>query len=439
MTSSVFAYPHARRGLALPMVIFGLVAIGLLSAGLYVIGDAQSNSVKHRESSSRALLLAEEGLSHAVMVLRTHLGRTRETRLLVGSDNLPLTADDGLLIGYGLPADREIPDTGKLVSSGRYSVMITDDPADPDPGPLADGNFRVKLRCTGVTTDGSTAIIETVLASMSLPSLATEGNLSISGSPDLLGQCGGAHANGNTNVGGSVTVVLGVSASGTATGNNITNEAGNPMPPLSNQPPLEIPDYDPLDFCNSADYIMNANGWITQVATGLQFDARSDEVFGFKRASSSPIVWDHKDSEAVPGTFCAHGNVKIGGNPGTALAPLAMSIIATGSIEVSGNPYLRASHPEGVGLMSGGDLKINGNPAAGSRNFEGLMYSRSQCQTSGNPTLFGQLLCKNKANPAGSINHFNNNEIPGNPIITSDCNGLTARYRRVVSWYQPVS
>jgi hypothetical protein len=67
------------------------------------------------------------------------------------------------------------------------------------------------------------------------------------------------------------------------------------------------------------------------------------------------------------------------------------------------------------------------------------MYSRSQCQTSGNPALFGQLLCRNNANPAGSINHFNDNRIPGNPRIESDCNGLTARYRRITSWSQPVN
>jgi hypothetical protein len=438
MKNSLFAYPHARRGLALPMVIFGLVAIGLLSAGLYVIGDAQSNSVKHRESSSRALLLAEEGLSHAVMVLRTNLGRTRETRLLVGSDNLPLTVDDGLLIGYGLPADREIPDTGKLVSSGRYSVRITDDPADPDPAPLTDGNFRVRLRCTGVTTDGSTAIIETVLASMSLPAIATEGNLTINGNPEILGACGGAHANGNAIISGDPVVSTNISAVGSVSG-NAEDTLGNPLTPLQNQPPLEIPDYNPLDFCGAADYVMNANGWITQVATGLQFDARNNAVFGWKRASSSPVQWDHDQGSASPGTFCAHGNAKISGNVGSAAVPFPLSIIATGSVEVSGNPYLRSTHPEGISIMSGADVQVSGNPTAGGRTFEGLIYAKSQCKVNGNPAIFGQLLCKNLPNPAGSIQMVDMNQVPGNPTITSDCNGLTARYRRVVSWYQPVN
>jgi hypothetical protein len=431
---------RARRGIALPLVLFGLVTISLLSAGIYVVNDAQATSVRNRESATRALLLSEEALAHAFMVVRTTLRKTGETRLLIGSDNAGGTSDDGLLVGYTLTSDQTIPDTGKLVSAGRYTIQIWDDQADANPNPLADANFKIRIRCTAVTADGATATIEAIVASVALPAVATEGNLTVNGNPQILGACGGAHANGTAFVSGNPDVVIGISASGPVNlSGTITDTLGNPIPPMPNQPPLEIPDYDPLEFCGPAAYVLNANGWITVTATGQQFDARSNPKFGWKLASSSPIVWDHDQGTAVPGTVCAHGNVKVSGNVGSDVNPLPMSIIATGSVEISGNPYLISSHPDEIAVLAGGDLKVSGNPGSGFQNYEGLMYSRSQCMTNGNPAIFGQLLCKNSSDPAGSIQLVDFNQVPGNPTITSDCNGLAGRVRRIASWYQPLN
>jgi len=47
-------------------------------------------------------------------------------------------------------------------------------------------------------------------------------------------------------------------------------------------------------------------------------------------------------------------------------------------------------------------------------------------------------LCKNFPNPAGSNQLVDMNQLPGNPTVTSDCNGLVGRYRRIASWYQPL-
>jgi hypothetical protein len=431
---------RARRGVALVLVIFGLVAVGLLSAGIYVVNDAQAAAVRNRESTTRALLLSEEALAHAFMVLRTPLRRIGETRLLVGDDAAGGTADDGILVGYTLTSDQTIPDTGKLVSAGRYTIQIWDDQADANPNPLTDANFKVRVRCTAVTADGATATIEAIVASVALPAIATEGNLTVNGSPRIIGACGGAHANGTAFVSGNPDVVIGISASGPVELNGtITDTLGNPIPPAPNQPPLEIPDYDPLDFCGPAAYVLNANGWITVTATGQQYDARNNPVFGWKRSSSSPVSWDHDKGTAVPGTVCAHGNVQVSGNTGSELNPLPMSIIATGSVEISGNPYLISTHPERIAILAGADVKVSGNPGTGFQNYEGLIYARSQCMTNGNPAIFGQLLCKNFPNPAGSVQAVDFNQVPGNPTITSDCNGLVARYRRIASWYQPLN
>jgi hypothetical protein len=94
------------------------------------------------------------------------------------------------------------------------------------------------------------------------------------------------------------------------------------------------------------------------------------------------------------------------------------------------------THPDGVTIFSGGDLKLNGDSNTA---YEGLMYARSQCDISGNPTLRANFLCLNEPNATGTINHFNGNTISGNTIIQYNCTGSFGGTRRVMSWYQRLS
>jgi hypothetical protein len=206
---------------------------------------------------------------------------------------------------------------------------------------------------------------------------------------------------------------------------------------LANQPKLEIPDLDPADYCGRADYVLRADGMVVKKGTPDQlFNATSDPQFGWKRSSTSPLVWDLSGNSAVNGTVCAEGNVKISGNPGTDASPLQMSVIATGSIEISGNPFMRPSSPDSILFLAGGDLSISGNPGAINDNYDGLIYSESQCKISGNPSIEGQIACKNKPNPAGTIEYASQNEISGNPSIRYSCNGKINGRRRIMEWIQ---
>jgi hypothetical protein len=147
-------------------------------------------------------------------------------------------------------------------------------------------------------------------------------------------------------------------------------------------------------------------------------------------------VFDFDAGTSTPGTVCAFGNVKLSSNPGTAANPLALSIIATGSIEISGNPYLKPSSPDKIMFLAGGDLKISGNPEVGALNYEGLLYATNQCQISGNPAVQGQVVCKNKATVSGTMNIVDQNQINGDPKITYNCGGFRLTKLRFLSWYQ---
>jgi len=436
-THSQIGEVSRRRGVALPAALFGLVAVSVMAIGIFSMTDLQSKSVKNRESSSRAMMLAEAGMVHALTVLRDTLKNKEPKELFWGYDNVLETADDGLIVGYGLSEPAQIPAAGKNVTEGNYKVTITDDPGDTDGSPFTDSNFRFMINCTGETPDGGKATLSAVVGNALFPGVVTEGNLTINGNPEILGRCGGVHANAIAIVSGNPVVTNSLSATSIVQlSGSVADTLGNIVIPLQYQPPLEIPDVLPADYCATAEYTLNSNGTVFRKSTGETFNINSSSKFGWKRASSSPVVFDHDGSSGSPGTVCAYGNITVGGSPGTSDNPLQMSIIATGSIQISGNPYLIPSSEDQIMFLSGADVEINGNPVSGTNNFEGLIYATSQCKLNGNPGIQGQVVCKNKPNPSNTVQLADKNEISGDAKISYDCGGFRLTKLRVLFWYQ---
>jgi hypothetical protein len=381
-----------RRGLALPTALLGLVLISVLAIGIHSMSAVQNTSIKNRESATRALLLAEAGAAHAQAVIRDTLRMYDYTRLLVGSDNLPLTADDGVIAGYGMSAALAIPKAGKAAPGGSYAVEIVDDPADPIVNLLTDGNARVVLRCTGITSDGASASVDVIVGSMLVPGIATDGDLEISSAARLMGPCGGIHANGNMTGGGSPLVATKATATGAIT--------VNVSPKYPAQLPLPIPDLDPLSYCSTADYTISGN-----------FVLRST---------------------TAPGTYCVYGNVTSSGDFGSLSSMKSISIIATGSIQISSKPFIRAEQEDGILFLAGGDLDLQGDWGG-----EGMLYAGGHCYISSKPTINGQVICKSKPDPVGAIDRIDKNLISGDANITFGCYS-TLNNRRRVGWFQRI-
>jgi hypothetical protein len=91
-------------------------------------------------------------------------------------------------------------------------------------------------------------------------------------------------------------------------------------------------------------------------------------------------------------------------------------------------------------FLAGGDMQFSGNASGTSNNYNGVIYSGSQCMISGNPRLYGQLMCKDQPEPPGAKNVVSTSDInasvSGNPEIIYSCGGRLAGKRRVLSWYQ---
>lgn len=435
----VVARPGARcRGVALPAALTGMVALGVLVSGVWVIVDLNAKTSLNRESAVRALLVAEAGASHGLGLLRTRLKDSSLTRLLRGSDNAANTADDGLLAGYGLSGDEEIPAAGRAFGGGTYFVQLVDDPADPDTDPFTDRNSRIVASCRGVMPDGGAAAIDVVIGTTPLPGMVSDGRLEVSGSPEILGPCGSLHANEIVVVQGTPTVEQGVSASDTVqVSGQIKDPSGGKVQPLHHVPPVEIPQVDPMSYCGDADFTLRSDGtFIVNGPPEVVYDASSAVVYGWRLSSTAPPKWDVSGNDMASGTYCVEGNVSISGNPqGPGGGAVPLTILATGSVEFSGNPTIIPDHPDGILVAAGGDLKIAGNPGT-LENYRGSIYAKSQCEISGNPTLAGHVVCDDETNAAGAIEWATANKINGSPKITYDCGGAFARNRRIVSWYQ---
>ena len=435
----VRAAAQRRTGAALPTALFGLVVLSVLGAGIFSVGTVQRQATFNRESTARALLIAEEGLAHGVAVVRDSLRNRGYTRLLRGSDDSnAANADDGRLIGYTLGSGISVPVAGRTTSEGTYTIQLLDDPADPVADARIDGNHKLVMRCIGTTTNGASAQVDVIFGATPMPAMVVDGSLNMQGGPELLGACGGAHANVNLTItGGTVTSSGTLTATGSAGGaGSAVNASGTPISPAGSQMAIEVPSMSSAEFCGFADYELRADGTILHRASGATWTATSSgsAMFGWYRSSSSPVTWS--GSGAIgSGRWCVVGNADVSGNSGTAAFPLAISVFATGSVRVSGNPFMVPDY-EDVLIVADGDVWVAGNSSPSNENFEGVIYAGAQCRVGGTARINGQLMCKNNAQPANAIEHqVGASLVEGSPEIVYSC-GTTLTRRKILEWIQ---
>ena len=408
--------------------LFALVVVSILALGIWNIADINSVSSINRQDAAKAMGLAEAAVAHALSVLINDLDTIPVTWLLLGADSTASTADDGLLVDFGLPSSDQIPDSGYATAGGRYYVTLLDDPGETDGDPLADENGFILARCTGVTNDGGSATVD-VRIGKAMAAVAINGDLTLSGNPTILGQCGAVHANGTITTIGSPTVQTGISATGTVVGPPPSDTSGAPLVPVNGARQLDIPDLDPLDYCGDADYILRENGWLVTLSPLDSVNAGGAPQNGWRLTSTNPVQWATSGPTAAPGTYCAYGNVRIAANLSG-----DYSFLATGSVEFSGNPHISSAHPDGILVMSGGDVTLTGSPAGGD-SFDGMVYAQSQCLVSGNMSASIQLLCNDEPENAGAEDNVAVSRISGNATITFDCTGGFLGSRRIMDWY----
>lgn len=435
-----------RSGMALPAALAAITAVSVLMSGIWVIVDLNAKTSQNRRSALTALLVAEAGASHALALLRADLKKYKYTRILRGSDDAVNTSDDGLLIGYGLSAGKEIPAAGLTIAGGTYTVTLEDDPAETDGAPKVDANNRILARCRGVTPDGALAEIVAVIGMIPMPAIATEGILKIGGNPKISGPCGGLHANEILEVNGGPVVDGPVTASDTVMASNCTikRSDGSCNVPLNNQPPIDIPPLTAAQVCTNPTLTLNNDGTMIDHVPEPDVVYPNDglERFGWKFGGLGNNIWTVSSGTVRDGMICSTSDLQISGNPGSGGAPVLLSLYTTRSVIISGNPVIAPYDPDGGLIIAEGDVKISGNPGAGVNNYSGMIYAGAQCQISGNPRVAGQILCKDQPHPAGHKDWVNfgdlNASVSGNAEIIFDCTGSMLSKPKILSWTQKI-
>jgi hypothetical protein len=412
-----------RRGFALVAAIFGLMVIGLMTAGAWTLTELDTTASKNRVDGAVALRLAHTAEAHARSLLADELKSITYSQLLKGYDNTQSTSDDGLLINYaGLGDSLKVPSTGITVTgAGKYYVTVVNDPSESST-PYADANSKIRLRCRGVSNGGSSAEINLVMGNYSLPGSVFNGSIEIAAATHTSGDCGTIHANGS--ITGSNGQASGpVSATGT-----ISNSLPNMTPKTQGAPSITVPDLNPADYCGptSSEYVYIPG------PTGTP-------EFGTWNAGSK--IWtvklrDHVMAAGKYGNnkiFCVSGNVVVNNNE---TASMNLSFIASGYISVTGSQSsnVTAMHPTGLLFMAGTDLVLGDNGT-----YTGVIYARSQCQTSAAFTLYGQFICFNKADDNTSIyDKHDIMKLGGNSNIIFNCSSFLSSANGVVAWYPTV-
>jgi hypothetical protein len=439
------AMPRERDGAALATALFALTAAALLTAGVHWMTRVDIRTTTNRESATRALTIAEAGVSHALAIMRDTLGELSYTQFLRGPDGIGNTSDDGLLTGRTLSsgtAGNDIPAGGRGYAGGRYTVRIVDDPAEIDLNPMVDQNNKVVVQCAGFGPDGAKANLEVIVGGITFPGFVFDGPLTISGTPvKTVGRCGGIHANGAINITGSITASGTVSSSSTVVG-LVVNEAGVPVVPAQNQPVVDIPPVDLPKLCDGARYYFRSDGAVfdrTISSTVSIGNTTTEVVIGFSRFAAPPATeWKWAGAGDVDGSMCFDGNVTVAGEVGTAASPRRWSIYASGSVQISGKPAITSFDADSLLVISGGDVKIAGNPVAGVDNYAGAIYAKHQCQISGNPVIDGNLVCD--SDPGQDVTRIKelvtDNQVNGNVDMTYNCNNKSASSRRYMGWMQ---
>jgi hypothetical protein len=429
----------ARRnesGLALIAVLLAMAMLAAIGAALAAVGVVEfRTSINHR-SATRALLLADAGATHALALVRGPLSGYSYGDLLMGSDGKANSADDGYLVDFaGLAEADALPDTGVQIGPGRYFVRLVNDDTDPSGSPLVDSNNRLMAICRGETPDGGTAEVRVIMSAPSFPAIATNGDLHIPGTPNILGRCAGIHSNQNLYINGTPTVDGTVTASGEVFAkNDIYTSEGVEVTP-GYERPMEIPDMDPLDYCDQADYLLK-DGTLADLdeSPPVTVDLSGGKSSGWQYNKSNDL-YTIQGKDAIPGTYCTYGNVQVSGNVGSTGNPLSITILATGSVDIDGTAIITSEHREDLLIVAEGDVELGGNVSGTTPQYSGLIYAGAQCGLNGNPLMDSRLLCYDAEDPPGAIDLIDESKINGTPTIVYDCKGWRRR-TLIESWWE---
>ena len=436
----------SSRGMALVTVMFLLMILSGLSAAMVTSSQTEIMVARNTVSSAQAQAAAEAGLNHATELAIPFVMEFAAngfanvsdamTGLVRGPDGLtgsPTSdAENGSLENLGIPrSPAQLALGGPLGAAYEARVFDEDDPArgvtltaadlariGEDGDPITDANSTMVIQASGYAPDNTRVTREITITgtnagnTVTLPALLMGGDLEISGNATFTGSQGGLHVNGDLSISGDANIAGDALAAGSY------EESGNPTIGGSSGGGAEVVSISPvaaIDHKPSADFILKSTGQMTDPAGEVICDASSSndacEQMGYGWVYDPP-GWKFNDAGA-DGTYYVEGPATISGSPGSPGNPIALTIIAEDSIEISGNPNITPDTPE-LMFVTDGDLKINSDTVM-PLTVEGAILVHEQLDIGGEAVLSAQITVEDAVNNSSLVTE---NKISGSATFS---------------------
>ena len=397
-----------------------------LAAALAVSGRTETLVARNHVAAAQARMAAEAGLNRAAAVVipwilawkpNGYTGVDHALNTLLAG----VAGNPDFLAGVRFGDDEEPEPVGGS-SGATYHVFLMDedDPARDGYTNLdgaenndatTDLNRTIVIQAVGYDPRGTTARLEAIISPYKLPAIAVNGDLDINGNANAVevgsGSTGGVHANGNLILNGVVTGLDMASLSkGTATAAGTYDDDGavvsNPGGSGEGMPLLDIPEINASDFRPWADVILEADGDLAVVNGATQScvgpPANVCDSLGWRYSNSGgTATWTMQNSNGTGHTVYAEGHVDL--RAGTSALPVAITVIAEGSISNGGGAHVTPASPELL-FVTGQDLNLSGNFQV--YDAEGQILVREQVRIQGAVGLLGQLVVQNATDTPGS-------------------------------------
>jgi len=401
--------PPSERGSALIGVLLLLMMMSALTAAFAVSGHTETLVVRNHQTTAQARAAAEAGLNYAAQQTIEWLALWPNT-YANGSQAVNALLDNPDAVGFAFGTDTAFDVSGDNIE---YFVELMDeddarrgfDPPltfqddddasnDEDGDPDNDENLSVVIRAVGRGQNNATTTLEAIVSPLKLPAIITNGDLTVSGSVDIIaGDNGGVHSNGNLTMSNTAVVtginpddpldLVGGLSNGTATSSG-TYSAGVGTVTTGNDgggyAVKTLPKIRASFYRSWADYVLESTGQLTCAKAGGCTIGATTHANGDTICNALPIphnqcrdtfgwIYDDGDQawDLLPagtptqpnGAYYVEGEARIRGG-GEVLDPIDLTLFAEGSIDISGLSYVTPYSTE-ILFVTDGDLQITGN------------------------------------------------------------------------------
>ena len=443
--------PPSERGSALIGVLLLLMMMSALTAAFAVSGRTETLVVRNHQTAAEARAAAEAGLNHAVEIVlpwilnwKTNYPAAANVDVVLDTLLTGVTNNPSFVAGMTTGAGVRTPVCPTCTTS--YDIFLWDEDSDgrisrgwtelngeEGGGGQDDRNRALVIQVVGYGSGGAEARLETIISPYKMPAIAADGDIQLGLSSAIVvgaNSNGGVHANGDVIVSGKLLVTGLPFTKGTVTATGDIDPAvvatgGS----VEGSEVKDIPDVDPSEFASWADRILTSTGTITTSNGGpvAACSGNGNPCQGAYGLRYNRGTWSFQTTAASNHTYYVQGPVTMGVGGTTELTPMAVTIIAEGSID--GTQGFIKPYAGDLLMVTGGDLSMAGNFNAGVPLAEGQILVNEQVAISGNAVLRGQLVVGDATSTA--VPHTSS--ITGSVVITNDYDVGSSMFR-VSGW-----